>query len=264
MKTKAHILIVEDEALLYKRMKSVLQREHFSVAKYTPSVAEALEQIQQQIPDLVLLDINLQGEATGLDLGKILHEQYGIPFIYVTDFSDDYTFYKGLETQHEHFIVKTKPHLNPSEIIRAIHTVLQRSQNNKNNVSTQGVLGLIDYINNLKEAGGGKITRIPIPFEDIAFFTTDLLPDGEKLRKNYIWLLRTNGTSFFLKSSLKELLQSLPPYFVQISDCYIINISHHILAGRINGSRLSIMQRELSISRNFLSHVNKKIAMLYK
>ncbi len=263
MKTKAHILIVEDEALLYKRMKTVLQREHFSVAKYAPSVAEALAQIQHKTPDLVLLDINLQGEATGLDLGKILHEKYGIPFIYVTDFSDDHTFYKGLETQHENFIVKTKPHLNPSEIIRAIHTALQKKQE-KSAITQQGVIGLIDYISNLKEAGQDAITRIPIPFEEIAFFTTDILPDGEQLRKNYIWLLCTDGKPFLLKSTLKELLQVLPPFFVQISECYIVNLSHNVLQGRINGTSLSLMDKKLSISRKFLNHVNQRIAMLYK
>ncbi len=263
MKTKAHILIVEDEALLYKRMKTVLLREHFSVADYTPSVTEALEQIQKHTPDIVLLDINLQGEATGIDLGKILHEQYGIPFIYVTEFDDDHTFYKGLATQHEHFIVKTKPRLNPTEIIRAIYTVLQKQEKQKTQ-SKQGIIGLVDYLSNLKGMGEKTITRVPVPYEQIAFFTTDTLDNGDKLRKNYIWLSRTDGKYFFLKSSLKELLQHLPAYFVQISDCYVVNISPSVLQGRINGVRLSVMDRELTINRGFLNNVNKRIELFYK
>ncbi len=263
MKTKAHILIVEDEALLYKRMKTVLLREHFSVAEYTPSVAEALNAIQHQTPDLVLLDINLQGESTGLDLGRMLYKKYDIPFIYVTDFSDDYTFYKGLETHHENFIVKTKPHLNPTEIIRAIYTALQKKQN-KLPVTQQGIIGLVDYISDLKIKSDDKITRTPILFEEIAFFTTDQLPEGNKVRKNYVWLQRTDGALFFIKSSLKELLNGLPEYFVQINECYIVNLSHNVLQGRIHKTRLSIMNNNLSISRKFLNQVNQRIAILYK
>ncbi len=262
MKTKAHILIVEDEALLYKRMKTVLLREHFSVADYTPSVAEALEQIQKHTPDIVLLDINLQGEATGIDLGKILHEQYGIPFIYVTEFDDDQTFYKGLATQHEHFIVKTKPRLNPTEIIRAIYTVLQK-QEKQNIPSQQGVIGLVDYLRDLRAVGENTITRVPIPYEQIAFFTTDIRDNGEQLKDNYIWLLRTDGKEFLIRSSLSDLLRHLPSCFVQISDCCIVNLSPELLQGRINGSRLSIMDREFTINRSFLKNVNKRIKLLY-
>ncbi len=263
MKTKAHILIVEDEALLYKRMKDVLLREHFSVADYTPSVAEALQEIQKQTPNIVLLDINLKGEETGLDLGKILYEQYSIPFIYVTDFADDHTFYKGLETHHEHFIVKTKPRLNPVEITRAIYTVLQKQDTKKQLTTQQGVMGFIDYLQDLKEKDESTVTRVPIPYEQIAFFTTSIRGNGEQLKPNYIWLLRTDGKEFLLRSSLSKMLQFLPPYFVQISDSYIVNISSSLLQGRINGSSLSIMNTKFKISGNFLGNVNKRMKLLY-
>lgn len=265
MKNKAHILIVEDEALLYKRMKTVLLREHFSVADYTPSVEEALENIQRQTPDLVLLDIDLQGEATGLDLGQILHNEYHIPFIYITDFADDHTFYKGLATHHEQFIVKTKPRLNPTEIIRAIHTVLNKQQETKN-ITKEGIIGLVDYAKQLHNYAD-KVTRVPIKYEDISFFTTDNFTNTEgkleKLQANYLWLLRKDGKRFFINSSLKDLLKHLPYYFVQVSNSHIVNISPEILTGRINGIRLSVLDKEITISERFQKNFNKRMKMLY-
>ena len=49
------------------------------------------------MPDIALLDIDLEGEQTGIDLGKILSTNYNIPFIYVTDYDDSETFFEGLK-----------------------------------------------------------------------------------------------------------------------------------------------------------------------
>ena len=65
---------------------------------------------------MVLLDINLQGEKTGIDVGTVLNSKYKIPFIYVTDLDDTMTFAKGLQSNHEQFIVKTKPRLNIDDV----------------------------------------------------------------------------------------------------------------------------------------------------
>ncbi len=81
MKPKAHILIVEDKAILYKRLSMALKQENYSVDGFTPSVSKALERIQAKMPDVALLDIDLEGEKSGIDLGKILAFDYKIPFI---------------------------------------------------------------------------------------------------------------------------------------------------------------------------------------
>jgi len=266
MKTKAHILIVEDEAVIYNRMRKVLQKEYYSVDEYTPSFDEAVLRIKSKRPDIVLLDINLQGEKTGLDLGKLLSEEFHIPFIYVTDFDDNETFYKGLQTRHEQFIVKTKPRLNPQEIIRAIQTVLNRHQ--KTEVEKKGLVGLVDYLDEIKNYGKGVITRVPVPFEDIAFFTNKAFvnedEEEEKLRANYLWFLTKKKDYFFLKKSLKELYKELPYYFVRINENYIVNISPGILQGRINGTRLSIMGRELAINDSYQKEFQKRFDAIYQ
>jgi DNA-binding LytR/AlgR family response regulator len=66
-----------------------------------------------------------------------------------------------------------------------------------------------------------------------------------------------------LKSSLKELLKHIPPYFVRINESYIVNISPEILEGRINGSRISIMGQELRIKRTYAKAFEKRLVSLY-
>jgi len=268
MKPKAHLLIVEDEALLYKRMRKVLEKEFYSVDEYAPSVNQALSLIKTKTPDLVLLDINLQGEATGLDLGRLLSEEYHIPFIYITEYDDDETFYKGLQTQHEHFIVKTKPRLNPKEIVRTIQTVLKKNEKQPDTFTKKGVIGLVDYLDNIKKYSKGTITRVPIAYKDIAFFTNkDFINENdekESLRANYLWFLTKDKEYFFLKKSLKDLLSVLPNNFVRINESYIVNISPDILSGRINGSKLSVMNHELTIKETYTKEFKKRFFAMYQ
>ncbi len=265
---KAHILIVEDEALLYKRLCKVLQKENYSVDEYTPSVAEAIGRINTKRPDIVLLDIDLEGKQTGIDLGKQLHNEYHIPFIYITGFDDDQTFYEGLNTHHEQFIVKTKPRLDPKEVLRAIKTVLKRNETKDASFTKEGIIGLVGYLDDVKKYSNSGVTREPVKYKDIAFFTVKPFMnqnnEPEKLRANYLWFLTKIGEYYFLKKSLKDVLRELPHYFVRINESYIVNISAEMLGGRINGSRLSIMKQELTIKDTYRKEFNKRIKHLYQ
>src|SRR5690606_34554248 len=162
---KAHILIVEDEAILYERLRMTLTQEHYSVDEYTPSVSTAMGRINKKCPDLVLLDIDLEGNENGLDLGERLYNEFKIPFIYVTQYDDDETFYKGLSTNHEYFVVKTKPHLDIQELLLKIQTVLKRYEY-KDIVSKEAILSLTKYLDELKtESQSNVVTKIPVSFK---------------------------------------------------------------------------------------------------
>ncbi len=268
-----YILIVEDEAVLYRRMKKILTKEAFAVGPYTPSVKEALEQISLKQPDLVLLDIKLQGDLTGIDLGKILHEKYRIPFIYVTDFDNDIYFTKALETNHEQYLVKTKPRLNASELKRAIYTALKKKetqleQQHKSASTSEklGLTALVNYLEDLKSYPQHDLTRKTILFEDIAFFTTDikfLAANNQEIRKNYIWFLTKNRELFYLKKSLKDILKDLPDYFVRVSDSYIINLKPPIFEGRINNKVLSVVGEKIKLSPSYKKPFKEKLNKLY-
>jgi DNA-binding response OmpR family regulator len=69
---KRKIRIVEEEAIFYRNLRNFPEKNNYEVSDYTKSVDEAIEKIENEQPDLVLLDIDLVGEKTGIDLGKIL------------------------------------------------------------------------------------------------------------------------------------------------------------------------------------------------
>lgn len=264
---KAHILVVEDEAILYDGLQRILEKEHYTVDDYTPSVAEAISKIHKKRPDIVLLDINLKGKQTGIDLGKMLDKEYHIPFIYITGFDDDQTFYDGLNSGHEHFIVKTKPRVKPKEIIRAIQTVLKRKEAKPQDFFTGGIMGLTMYANQMKDSGKDDVIKKAILFEDIVFFTVKPFinedEELEDLKSNYLWF-KTKNDYYFFRSSLTDILQSIPYYFVRINESYIVSLASNMFTGLVSDSKISICNRTYAISERYKKEVKKRIKALYK
>lgn len=256
IKMKPYILIVEDEAIVYDGISQALLKEHFLVSDYTKSYEQAINRIEKKRPDLVLLDIDLQGEKDGLDLGKILSTKYKIPFIYLTNLDDDRIFNKGLQTNHEHFMVKAKPELNSKEIIRAIDTVLNKQKEQTKDHTY--ILALTNTYKNIKQFGKGTISKIPVAYQDIVCFKT--IPS----EKDYSKLITKNNDVFVVKHSLSKLKSIIPNYFIRINEWCLLNISPQFLNGRINGNILSVLDETYTISPTFKKEVEACIKRLYQ
>ncbi|MCF6169074.1 response regulator [Lutibacter sp.] len=262
---KYNVLIVEDEAILYDGLRTALEKERFIVDEYTKSYNEAIKRIVAKTPDIVLLDIDLKGEKDGLDLGKVLSSTYKIPFIYITNIDNETTFQQGLKTNHQHYIVKTKPSLNTKEIIRTIHTVLNRTQ--QEITPEQGLMGTIDFKENIRNNySTNEITRFPINFEDIIYITNkDFTAKNGKnivLQDNYSCIVTKNKQAFYA-SSLRNLMQFLPVTFVRVSANFIINLEKGNFDGLINGAYLSINNTKFKIEKTYKKEVQKRIASFY-
>ena len=68
--TNARILIVEDEAIVAKSIENRLMRLGYAVPAIAFSGTEAIQKVAETRPDLVLMDIKLQGEMDGVEAAK--------------------------------------------------------------------------------------------------------------------------------------------------------------------------------------------------
>ena len=91
------ILIVEDDPLVADDLKDKLERLQYRVTGIAESYELALESIRTNKPDLALLDIELKGKLTGIDLSEELNN-HGIPFIYLSSIQDLNTYFKAKDT----------------------------------------------------------------------------------------------------------------------------------------------------------------------
>ena len=88
---KAKIMIVEDEISLAMIMKEVLSDLGYYVCKPVTSGEEAIKNVEQEKPNLILMDIDLNGQIDGIEAAKEIRSRYSIPIIFSTGHNDQET-----------------------------------------------------------------------------------------------------------------------------------------------------------------------------
>lgn len=86
---RLRLLIVENDRVTARDLESTLRRRGFVVVGVAHTAAQALDSIDRERPDLVLLDIHLGEPGDGIVLAAHLRENHGIPFIFVTGYSEE-------------------------------------------------------------------------------------------------------------------------------------------------------------------------------
>lgn len=102
---KKKVLIVEDEFIVANNLRQVLQRFGYEVSGIAATAEEAEEQLQQQKPDIALLDIRLQGKRSGIDFARKLKAE-NIAFIYLSANSSQKILEEAKTTEPYGFLVK--------------------------------------------------------------------------------------------------------------------------------------------------------------
>ncbi|MFN8613968.1 MAG: response regulator [Vulcanimicrobiota bacterium] len=103
---RPNILVVEDEALVAVDLEERLGELGYRVCGCTDSYAGALESVDLYNPDLVLLDICLQGKRDGIQVARHLRQRGPIPFIYLTAHADAPTLMRASQTRPSGFVLK--------------------------------------------------------------------------------------------------------------------------------------------------------------
>jgi PAS domain S-box-containing protein len=104
--TNARLLIVEDETLTARILHDSLLQLGYSVLDMAFSGEEAVQRVAETRPDLVLMDIKLQGEMDGVQAAEQIQTRFDIPVIYLTACSDDATLQRAKLTEPFGYILK--------------------------------------------------------------------------------------------------------------------------------------------------------------
>ena len=100
------ILVVEDEGIVAKDIQNRLKALGYDVPVTASTGMEAIRQAETTQPDLVLMDIVLKGDMTGVDAAEIICKKMKIPVIYLTAYSDNATLEKAKITEPYGYILK--------------------------------------------------------------------------------------------------------------------------------------------------------------
>jgi two-component system cell cycle sensor histidine kinase/response regulator CckA len=104
--SNSRILVVEDEGIIAKDIQSTLNRSGYSVIAIASSGEEAIKKAMETHPDLVLMDIVLEGDMDGVTAAEHIRDHFDIPVVYLTAYSDDTTLQRAKITEPYGYILK--------------------------------------------------------------------------------------------------------------------------------------------------------------
>lgn len=124
MNTKQRILVVDDEERIVRMIRLNLEHDGFTVIEANNGM-QAINQIREKLPNLVILDVMMPG-IDGYETLSLIRETSQVPVIMLTAKSEEEDRIYGLELGADDYI--TKP-FSPRELVSRIKAVLRRTEN---------------------------------------------------------------------------------------------------------------------------------------
>ncbi len=103
---RATILVVEDEQIVAIDIVNTLHGLGYGVLGPVDTGEAAIRIVEEQLPDLVLLDVQLKGHMDGIETAEWIRKGRKIPFVYLSTFSDDRTLSRAKKTEPYGYITK--------------------------------------------------------------------------------------------------------------------------------------------------------------
>ncbi|MPT30961.1 response regulator transcription factor [Epilithonimonas hungarica] len=212
---RSRILIVEDEVLIAFSVKRTL--ETYFLPEIANDYEEAKLLLSHKIFDLVLIDISLSGEKTGLDLAQFINDNISIPFIFTTALTDPGTLEKVTNLKPSAYLSKPVESVN---LITAINLALANQDN---------------------------IFKIEIGKQVYYFQSKDFLfAEADHI---YVEICLKSGKNQILRTTMSYLEEVFPSkYFKRINRSIAVN-PYHIT--KIVNDKLYIEDRVFKISKHF-------------
>ncbi|MCF7794653.1 MAG: response regulator [Candidatus Cloacimonetes bacterium] len=128
---KKRILIVEDEMMIAEVVKTYLLKDRYEIIDIIDSGEKCLEIVEETNPDLVIMDIMLAGEMTGVEAAKIVHEKFGTAILFLTAYADEETLEGAIDSDPYGYLVKPVREKDVRAAVKMAFHMIQKEQNEK-------------------------------------------------------------------------------------------------------------------------------------
>ncbi len=241
------VLLVEDDWIIAKEISYNLQDMGFEVAGCFDNGEEAYRQVKTLLPDLVILDIDLAGEMTGIELAAQLKKDGNTPFIFLTALADSQTVEKAKLAEPFAYLVKpVAPETLYSTIEITLHNAARRN---------------------------ADITEAATSIKDNLVFDDSIFVKNKKrlekvLLKEIFWIeaydiyamIKTATGQYLLSHSLKVVEEKFPSsHFIRVHRSFIVNKEK---IDAIEESDLIIAGTPIPVGKTYRDNLMKKLSVL--
>lgn len=202
---KMKILIIEDDFSFAVDIEIGLKALGYSDIIIIDNSKLVLDTIRKEQPELLIIDVNLNDDLTGIEIANQLNPQ-NIPVIFITALRDEHTFQEAMQANPSAFLVKP---FDKVTLQSCIDRVIKKSENVSAKKSLKSML--LDDCFFIKQ--NDVLKRIE--FDDILWIEAD---------GNYI-VIHVDDKRYVAKMSLTRVQKKMSvPYFVRVHKKFLINI----------------------------------------
>ena len=218
------VALLDDEIIICETLEKFLGELGYNVVGYALNYEEAIELLENEKPDVFLLDINLNEKKSGKDFATYLREHTAIPLIFISSYSDKNTLDSVKQLRPDGYLVKPF---------------------NKNDLYTSIEIALNNF--NIRQSDQKKESEMEADsffIKQDSFFVKIKYNDLLYIKSEGVYVeLYTETKKYLHRETLKNMLDRfLPKQFQQTQRSYIVNINH---VGAV--SRESVMIKETSV-----------------
>lgn len=235
---KVKILVVEDEIIIADHICDSLEELGYEPLEPAISYTEALETIETEKPDIAILDVQLAGKKTGIDLAKVIREKFDFPFIFLTSNADAATVNSAKVVMPQAYLIKP---FSKDELYSSIEIALH-NYSKKIGEATESNLVFKDSLF-IKDKGFYK----KVLFNDILYIESSHV---------YVEVFLKNQQKLLVRTSLNEILNNLNANFIRVHRGFVVNISH---LNQINSSVIVIGEKSIPIGKKYKENTLKLI-----
>lgn len=222
------ILVVEDDPFIADELSKVIGNSFNQCVGVCNNALQAIDDIKQHSPDLILMDINLNNAMDGIELSHIVYSHFKIKALFISGYDDEETKKRVSFTHNYGFI--SKP-FTEEDIILGINLAFSENKlpHKEIDLYQQKRFYFIKTTEGLEK----------VFFNDIVFIEA----------YDYYCFLYLTYRKVLVCKSMRKLEQELDnPFLVKIHRSYIVNLYH---IQRILGRQLEINGRVLPLSKNY-------------
>lgn len=208
---KIRILIVEDDMIIAANISLQLSNLGYEVTGIETKAEEAVHHALETKPDIILMDIQLKGQTSGIDAAKAIRKFLDIPLIYLTANVDDASFQKAKETHPYAFLGKPFTNINLERTIALVEDMIREKRGTMDSEDT--------FVESLEDRifirNNNKLIKVLLA--DILYIEAD---------RNYCKIFIENQ-SYTVVSAMSKLCEKLDPkQFIRIHRSFVVNYIH--------------------------------------
>lgn len=199
------VLVVEDEELFAEQVEMKLEKMGCQVIGIVDNSADALRLVKAHLPDIVLMDVNIEGDFDGVELAEKIIAIKKIPIVFITSLADnDGVFRRISRLAPAGFL--SKP-FTDIQLQRTLELAVKQLENRSNTDAHAPETNCFFIKNNL------AIEKVHV--SDILYIQAD----------GRYTLIRTENKKHLIRKAFQEVLSQLPKdVFAQTHRSYAVNM----------------------------------------